>query len=70
MIFRRNYDSHIHKDLLDQIIDTTTNKKIKNSLLDAANDVMRYHLNRIENVTLCEINCTIYSIAIDVRSTE
>ena len=70
MIFRRNYDNHIHKDLLDQIIDTTTNKKIKNSLLDAANDVMRYHLNRIENVTLCEINCTIYSIAIDVRSTE
>ena len=70
MIFRRNYHNHIHKDLLDQIIDTTTNKKIKNSLLDAANDVMRYHLNRIENVTLCEINCTIYSIAIDVRSTE
>ena len=38
---------------------------------------MRDHLNRIENITLWEINCTIYSIAVsceelndDVATTE
>ena len=66
-IFKCNYDNYIHKDLSDQTVDTTTNKKIKNSLLDAANNVMRDHLNRIENVTLWEINCTIYSIAISCK---
>ena len=66
-ILKRNYDNYIHKDLSDQTVDTTTNKKIKNSLLDAANNVMRDHLNRIENVTLWEINCTIYSIAISCK---
>ena len=66
-IFKRNYDNYIRKDLSDRTIDTTTNKKIKKSILDAANDVMRDHLNRIENVTLWEINCTIYSIAISCK---
>ena len=38
-IFKHNYDNYIHKDLSDPTIDTTTNKNIKKSLLDAANDV-------------------------------
>ena len=66
-IFKRNYDNYFHKDLSDRTIDTTTNKKIMKSLLDAANDVMRDHINRIENVTLSEINCTIYSIAVSCK---
>ena len=36
-IFKRNYDNYIYKDLSDRAIDTTINKKIKKSLLDAAN---------------------------------
>ena len=66
-IFKRNYDSYIHKCFSDRTIDTTTNKKINKNLLNKANDVMRNHLNNIENVTLWEINCAIYRIALTCK---
>ena len=76
-IFKRNYDNYIHKSLSDRTIDTATNKKINKNLLNTANDVMRNHLNNIENVTLWEINCAIYGTALtckelnnDVRTSE
>ena len=56
-IFKRNCDNYIHKSLSDGTIDSTTNKKINNNQLNTANDVMRNHLNNIENITLWEINC-------------
>ena len=76
-IFKRNYDNYIHKSRSDRTIDTTTNKKINKNLLNTPNDVIRNHLNNIENVTLWEINCAIYCIALtckelnnDVRTSE
>ena len=51
-IFKRNCDNCIHKSLSDRTIDSTTNKKINKNQLNTANDVMRNHLNNIENVTL------------------
>ena len=49
MTFKRNYDNYIHKSLTDQTTDTTTHKKINKNLLSTANDIMRNHLNNIEN---------------------
>ena len=76
-IFKRNYGNYIDKSLRDRTIDTTTSKKVNKNLLNTANDVMRNHLNNIENVTLWEINCAIYCIALtckelnnDVRTSE
>ena len=66
-IFKRNYDNYIHKSLSHRTIDTTTNKKINNNLFNTANNVMRNHLNNIESVTLCEINCTICCIALTYK---
>ena len=76
-IFKQNYDKYIYKSLRNRTIDTTANKKINNNLSNIANGVIRNHLNNIENVTLWEINCTIYCIAFickelnnDVRTSE
>ena len=66
-IFDRNYQYCIKRELKDHVIPTKANKKIELNILKNANEITSNHLQSIENVSLKEINCTIYSIAISYK---
>ena len=63
----RNYQYCIKRELKDHVIPTKANKKIELNILKNANEITSNHLQSIENVSLKEINCTIYSIAISYK---
>ena len=66
-IFDRNYQYYIKRELKDRVIPTKTNKKVELNILKNANEITSTHLQSIENISLREINCTIYSIAISCK---
>ena len=66
-IFDRNYQYCIKRELKDCIIPTKGNKKIELNILKDSNEITSTHLQSIENISLKEINCTIYSIAISCK---
>ena len=66
-IFDRNYQYYIKRELNDRVIPTKTNKKVELNILKNANEITSTHLQSIENISLREINCTIYSIAISCK---
>ena len=63
-MFDRNYQYYIKRELKDRVIPTKANRKIELNILKNANEITRTHLESIENISLREINCIIYSIAI------
>ena len=66
-IFDRNYQYYIKRELKYRVIPTKTNKKVELNILKNANEITSTHLQSIENISLREINCTIYSIAISCK---
>ena len=66
-IFDRNYQYYIKRELKDRVIPTKANKKVELNILKNANEITSTHLQSIENISLREINCTIYSIAISCK---
>ena len=66
-IFDCNYQYYIKRELKDCIIPVKANKKIELNTLKTANESTSTHLQSIENISLREINFTIYSIAISCK---
>ena len=66
-IFDPNYQYCIKRELKDRAIPMKANKKIELNILKNANEITSTHLKSIENISLREINCTIYSIAISCK---
>ena len=66
-IFDRNYQYYIKRELKDRVIPIKANKKVELNILKNANEITSTHLQSIENISLREINCTIYSIAISCK---
>ena len=62
-MFFRNYQYYIGRELKDRVTPTKVNKMIKLNKLKTANEIISTHLLSIENISLREINCTIYSTA-------
>ena len=66
-IFDCNYQYYIKRELKDRVIPVKANKKIELNTLKTANEITSTHLQSIENISLREINFTIYSIAISCK---
>ena len=62
--YLRNYNIYHEKDVNDRLIYTKANKTITKETLQAANVVIKEHLNTIDSPTLWDVNCSIYSIAL------
>ena len=66
-IFDRNYQYYIKRELKDRVIPTKEKKKVELNIFKNANEITSIHLQAIENISLREIHCTIYSIAISCK---
>ena len=66
-IFDRNYQYYIIRELKDRGIPIKANKKVELNILKNANEITSTHLQSIENISLRETNCRIYSIAISCK---
>ena len=60
-IFFRNYQYYIERELKYRVTPTKAYKMIELNILKTANEIISTHLLSIENISLPEINCTIYS---------
>ena len=65
--FDRNYQYYIKRELKDRVILMKANKNIELNILKNANEITSTHLQSIENISLREINCTIYSTTISCK---
>ena len=67
MIFKRNYQNYVIKEIEQRTIPTKLNKKIDKDIIKVANEIIENHLYSSETISTWEINCTIYCIAISCK---
>ena len=65
--FNKNFENFKLKTIEQRVYTTKIDKKIPTDYLKAINTVAREHLANIDNITLCDINVSIYTTAVTIK---
>ena len=67
IIFKRNCQNYVIKEIEQRTIPTKLNKKIDKDITKVANEIIENHLCSLETISTYEKNCTIYCITISCK---